>query len=81
MFMARTLWAREPTASALGDRSRLVTRGLLATFMGVREMGYECVGFWSPYFDWTPERGRIFVFVVTALWAAGLPKRYSGAKG
>lgn len=44
-------------------------------------MGYKCVRFWSPYFDWTPERGRIFVFLVAAFWAAGLPKRYSGAQG
>ena len=79
--MARTLWAREPTASALGDRSRFVTRGLMVTFQGVRKMGYKCVGFWSPYFDWAPERVRIFVLVVAAFWAAGLPKRYSGDQG
>lgn len=33
-------------------------RDLMATLKGVREMGYECVEFWSPYFDWTPARAK-----------------------
>lgn len=31
-------------------------RDLFGTLKGLREMGYECVEFWSPYFDWTNER-------------------------
>ena len=33
-------------------------RDLFATLKGLREMGYECVEFWAPYFDWTPARAR-----------------------
>jgi len=33
-------------------------RDLMGTLKGLREMGYECVEFWSPYFNWTTERAR-----------------------
>ena len=33
-------------------------RDLMGTLKGLREMGYECVEFWSPYFDWTTERAK-----------------------
>jgi len=33
-------------------------RDLMGTLKGLREMGYECVEFWAPYFDWTPARAR-----------------------
>ena len=33
-------------------------RDLGGTLKGLREMGYECVEFWAPYFDWTPARAR-----------------------
>lgn len=33
-------------------------RDLPGTLRGLREMGYECVEFWAPYFDWTPARAR-----------------------
>jgi sugar phosphate isomerase/epimerase len=33
-------------------------RDLFGTLKGLREMGYECVEFWAPYFDWTPPRAR-----------------------
>lgn len=33
-------------------------RDLFATLKGLREMGYECVEFWAPYFDWTPARAK-----------------------
>jgi sugar phosphate isomerase/epimerase len=35
-----------------------VKRDLLGTLKGLREMGYECVEFWSPYFDWTTARAK-----------------------
>lgn len=33
-------------------------RDLMGTLKGLREMGYECVEFWAPYFDWTKERAK-----------------------
>jgi len=33
-------------------------RDLSGTLKGLREMGYECVEFWAPYFDWTPARAK-----------------------
>ncbi len=33
-------------------------RDLFGTLTALRGMGYECVEFWSPYFDWTPARAR-----------------------
>jgi sugar phosphate isomerase/epimerase len=33
-------------------------RDLMGTLKGLREMGYECVEFWAPYFDWTTERAK-----------------------
>lgn len=33
-------------------------RDLFGTLKGLREMGYECVEFWAPYFDWTTERAK-----------------------
>jgi len=33
-------------------------RDLAGTLKGLREMGYECVEFWAPYFDWTTTRAR-----------------------
>lgn len=33
-------------------------RDLAGTLKGLREMGYECVEFWAPYFGWSAERGR-----------------------
>ena len=35
-----------------------VKRDLMGTLKGLREMGYECVEFWSPYFDWTTARAK-----------------------
>lgn len=35
-----------------------VKRDLMATLKGVREMGYEGVEFWAPYFDWSPARAK-----------------------
>jgi len=31
---------------------------LMGTLKGLREMGYECVEFWAPYFDWTAARAK-----------------------
>lgn len=31
---------------------------LFGTLKGLREMGYECVEFWAPYFDWTMDRAK-----------------------
>jgi sugar phosphate isomerase/epimerase len=33
-------------------------RDLMGTLKGLREMGYECVEFWAPYFDWTTARAK-----------------------
>jgi sugar phosphate isomerase/epimerase len=33
-------------------------RDLFGTLKGLRAMGYECVEFWAPYFDWTPARAK-----------------------
>jgi sugar phosphate isomerase/epimerase len=33
-------------------------RDLSATLKGLREMGYECVEFWAPYFGWTGDRAK-----------------------
>jgi len=33
-------------------------RDLTGTLKGLREMGYECVEFWAPYFEWTAARAR-----------------------
>jgi sugar phosphate isomerase/epimerase len=33
-------------------------RDLMGTLKGLREMGYECVEFWAPYFDWTAARAK-----------------------
>jgi len=33
-------------------------RDLFGTLKGLREMGYECVEFWAPYFEWTIERAK-----------------------
>jgi sugar phosphate isomerase/epimerase len=33
-------------------------RDLMGTLKGLREMGYEGVEFWAPYFDWTPARAK-----------------------
>jgi hypothetical protein len=33
-------------------------RDLMGTLKGLREMGYECVEFWAPYFDWTVARAK-----------------------
>jgi len=33
-------------------------RDLMGTLKGLREMGYECVEFWAPYFDWTAARTK-----------------------
>lgn len=33
-------------------------RDLMGTLKTLREMGYECVEFWAPYSDWTPDRAR-----------------------
>jgi len=33
-------------------------RDLFGTLKGLREMGYECVEFWSPYYEWTPARAK-----------------------
>ena len=33
-------------------------RDLMGTLKGLRGMGYECVEFWAPYFDWTIARAR-----------------------
>lgn len=35
-----------------------VKRDLMGTLKGLREMGCECVEFWSPYFDWTTARAK-----------------------
>jgi sugar phosphate isomerase/epimerase len=31
---------------------------LVGTVRGVAKMGYECVEFYSPYYDWTPEKAK-----------------------
>jgi sugar phosphate isomerase/epimerase len=33
-------------------------RDLMGTLKALREMGYECVEFWAPYFDWTAARAK-----------------------
>jgi sugar phosphate isomerase/epimerase len=33
-------------------------RDLMGTLKGLREMGYECVEFWAPYYDWTAARAK-----------------------
>ena len=33
-------------------------RDLMGTLKALREMGYECVEFWAPYFDWTADRAK-----------------------
>ncbi|HAB17366.1 MAG TPA: xylose isomerase [Verrucomicrobiales bacterium] len=33
-------------------------RDLVGTLKAVSGMGYECVEFWAPYFDWTQEKAR-----------------------
>lgn len=33
-------------------------RDLAGTLRSLRGMGYECVEFWAPYFEWTPARAR-----------------------
>jgi len=33
-------------------------RDLIGTLKALREMGYECVEFWAPYFDWTAARAK-----------------------
>ncbi len=33
-------------------------RDLMGTLEALREMGYECVEFWAPYSDWTPDRAK-----------------------
>lgn len=33
-------------------------RDLMGTLRALREMGYECVEFWAPYFDWTTDQAR-----------------------
>lgn len=33
-------------------------KDLMGTVRGVAKMGYQCVEFYSPYFDWTPEYAR-----------------------
>lgn len=31
-----------------------IPRDLMGTLTALRQMGYECVEFWAPYFEWTP---------------------------
>jgi sugar phosphate isomerase/epimerase len=33
-------------------------RDLMGTLKALREMGYECVEFWAPYFDWSAARAK-----------------------
>jgi len=33
-------------------------RDLMGTLKALSEMGYECVEFWAPYFDWTAARAK-----------------------
>lgn len=33
-------------------------KDLVGTVRGVAKMGYECVEFYSPYYDWTPEQAK-----------------------
>ena len=33
-------------------------KDLPATVRGVAKMGYQCVEFFAPYYDWTPEYAR-----------------------
>src|SRR6185436_9928355 len=33
-------------------------RDLMGTLRGLREMGYECVEFWAPCFDWPAARAK-----------------------
>lgn len=33
-------------------------KDLMGTVRGVAKMGYQCVEFYSPYYDWTPEKAK-----------------------
>ena len=69
-FMAATLASPLAVPLALSAKSRIPVglelfsvRGelktdLMATLDSVSKMGYQCVEFFAPYFDWTPEYAR-----------------------
>jgi sugar phosphate isomerase/epimerase len=63
-FVSCALAAEKPTRKqvpiglqmySVRDDERL---DLMGTLKALREMGYECVEFWAPYFDWTTERAK-----------------------
>lgn len=63
-------WALDALAAERGSRKRVPIgiqmysvrddekRDLMGTLKSLREMGYECVEFWAPYFDWTVARAK-----------------------
>jgi sugar phosphate isomerase/epimerase len=47
-----------PVGLELYSVRNAMTKDLKATVRGVAKMGYQCVEFFAPYYDWTPEYAR-----------------------
>jgi sugar phosphate isomerase/epimerase len=47
-----------PVGLELYSVRKELQKDLMGTVRGVAKMGYQCVEFYSPYYDWTPEYAR-----------------------
>jgi sugar phosphate isomerase/epimerase len=57
----RTAFARSksiPVGLELYSVRNELQKDLMGTVRGVAKMGYQCVEFYAPYYDWTPEYAR-----------------------
>lgn len=63
-FAARALTAEKPSARRVPIGLQMYSvrddekRDLMGTLQALRGMRYECVEFWAPYSDWTPDRAK-----------------------